>query len=234
MGYNVTDLAHGADEDGNGGIPCRGRGEVCYRGPNIFRGYFRNPEKTAEAVDEDGWLHSGDIGVWTENGALKIVDRKKNIFKLSQGEYVAAEKIENVYLKSSFVAQIFVYGNSLQAILVAIVVPDADHAKVWAAENGKENDDLENLIADAEFTEAVQGDMTRIGKDQKLRGFENARKLFFTAEPFSDANGLLTPTFKLKRNAAQAKYQAQIDEMYADQLIAGQAGLKQGEEAKRE
>ncbi|KAG8537228.1 hypothetical protein GDO81_024878, partial [Engystomops pustulosus] len=91
-----------------------GEGEVCIKGSNVFKGYLKDPEKTAEAIDEEGWLHTGDIGKWLPNGTLKIIDRKKNIFKLAQGEYIAPEKIENVYGRSAPVAQVFVHGDSLR------------------------------------------------------------------------------------------------------------------------
>ncbi|GIX77428.1 long-chain-fatty-acid--CoA ligase 1, partial [Caerostris extrusa] len=89
----------------------------CIRRPNVFKGYFKDDQKTKETIDEDGWLHTGDIGMWLPNGSLKIVDRKKHIFKLAQGEYIAPEKIENIYLSSQYVSQIFVHGESLQSCL---------------------------------------------------------------------------------------------------------------------
>jgi len=102
------------------------RGEICLRGASLFKGYYKNPEKTAEAIDNEGWLHTGDIGVINPNGSVRIVDRKKNIFKLAIGEYVAAEKIENVYGRCKCVAEAFVYGNSLEHYLVGIFVVNPD------------------------------------------------------------------------------------------------------------
>ena len=112
------------------------KGEVMMWGSSIMKGYFKNPEKTAEAVTPDGWLMSGDVGMIFPNGALKIIDRAKNIFKLSQGEYIAPEKLENVFVLSPFIAQVMVYGDSLQNCTVAIVVVEVAAMEKWGAENG--------------------------------------------------------------------------------------------------
>uniref|UniRef100_A0A0M3IRX9 long-chain-fatty-acid--CoA ligase n=1 Tax=Ascaris lumbricoides TaxID=6252 RepID=A0A0M3IRX9_ASCLU len=101
-------------------------GEICIRGFNVFKGYYKNEEATKEAFDADGWLYTGDIGQWNANGTLTIIDRKKHIFKLQQGEYIAPEKIENIYIHSKFIAQLFVHGESLKSCLVAVVVPDEE------------------------------------------------------------------------------------------------------------
>ena len=117
-----------------------------------------------QALDEDGWLHSGDIGKWTKNGTLKIIDRKKHIFKLAQGEYIAPEKIENVYGRAGCVAQSFVYGDSLEASLVAIIVPDPEAFPSWAKSHGFSGT-LSELCANADVNKAVLETITAIGKE---------------------------------------------------------------------
>lgn len=195
----------------------RPRGEILCRGDVVFGGYYKEPEKTAEAIDKDGWFHTGDIGCWNADGTLSIIDRKKNIFKLSQGEYVAAEKIENIYQKSKYVAQIFVYGDSFQSVLVAVAVPDPEVAEAWGASKGlsKEDSTVAKLATNAEFQKEVMADMVRVGKEAQLRGFEFVKKVHFHPDPFSVDEGLITPTFKLKRPQLKAYFQSKIDEMYA-------------------
>ena len=190
------------------------RGEVCFRGNNVTQGYYKMPEKTSEAIDKDGWLHSGDIGMFTPEGWLKIIDRKKNIFKLAQGEYIAPEKIENCFAQDPFVAQSFVFGDSLQACLVAIIVPDVEVLTPWAEKQGIEGD-FATLCKNEKVIEHVKASITETGKAVSLRGFEFPKAITLHHELFSVANDILTPTFKLKRPQAQKMFQAEIDSMYA-------------------
>lgn len=195
------------------------RGEICARGPNIFLGYYKDEEKTRETVDSEGWLMTGDIGVIDERGCLIIIDRKKNIFKLAQGEYIAPEKIENVYAKNTLLAQLYLHGDSLQNSLVAIVVPDPDAlsamaAKVPAVAHKKLS--FQELCKHPEIKKALLEEMNKTGRKGGLRGFEFARNIFVESEPFTMENDLLTPTFKIKRPQAAKFYKAQIDEMYEE------------------
>ncbi|XP_012734933.2 long-chain-fatty-acid--CoA ligase 5 [Fundulus heteroclitus] len=192
-----------------------GEGEVCIKGTNVFKGYLKDPEKTAEALDKDGWLHTGDIGKWLPSGVLKIIDRKKNIFKLAQGEYIAPEKIENVYVRSALVAQVFVHGDSLQSCLVAIVVPDADVLPGFAKSLGIQGS-IEELCKNTEIKKAIITDMTKLGRESGLKSFEQVKEVHLHPELFSIENGLLTPTLKAKRAELKVLFQPQIDELYAN------------------
>ncbi|XP_038555879.1 long-chain-fatty-acid--CoA ligase 1-like [Micropterus salmoides] len=192
-----------------------GEGEVCVSGPNVFQGYLKDPEKTKDAIDADGWLHTGDIGKWLPNGTLKIVDRKKHIFKLAQGEYIAPEKIENIYLRSEAVAQIFVHGDSLQACLVAVVVPDPDFLPGWTKRNLRLEGSYQELCGRAEVKAAILEDIVRLGKEGGLKSFEQVKAIYIHTELFSIENSLLTPTLKSKRNEIRQHFRSQIDELYA-------------------
>uniref|UniRef100_A0A8D3DI56 Long-chain-fatty-acid--CoA ligase n=1 Tax=Scophthalmus maximus TaxID=52904 RepID=A0A8D3DI56_SCOMX len=195
-------------------LAVNGEGEVCVKGPNVFQGYLKDPEKTAEAIDKDGWLHTGDIGKWLPNGSLKIVDRKKHIFKLAQGEYIAPEKIETIYNRSDPVAQIFVHGDSLQACLVGIVVPDPDFLPIWVKKKGIEGSYTE-LCSKKEVKDGILEDILRLGKEAGLKSFEQVRDIALHPEMFSIQNGLLTPTLKAKRTELRSHFREQIDKLYA-------------------
>ncbi|XP_056149480.1 long-chain-fatty-acid--CoA ligase 1-like isoform X5 [Lampris incognitus] len=196
-------------------LATNGEGEVCVKGPNVFQGYLKDPEKTKETIDADGWVHTGDIGKWLPNGTLKIVDRKKHIFKLAQGEYVAPEKIENIYVRSDALAQVFVHGDSLQACLVAVVVPDPDFLCGWVKKTlGMDSSYLE-LCGREEVKTAILKDMVRLGKEGGLKSFEQVKAIYIHTELFSVQNGLLTPTLKTKRADLQRHFRPQIDELYA-------------------
>lgn len=168
------------------------RGEVCVRGPILFAGYHKDPRQTQEVIDSDGWLHTGDVGCWLPNGRLKIIDRKKNLFKLAQGEYVAPEKIENVYTRHShsvdlqrllprcpMVAQVFVYGDSLKHQLVGVVVPDAEVLLPWAKQHGIKKS-FPSMCKDKDIVATMLDGMQAEGRLGGLAGFEQASKLYLT------------------------------------------------------
>jgi long-chain acyl-CoA synthetase len=187
------------------------QGELCVKGAMVFKGYYKNPEETQKALDEDGWLHTGDIATWLPNGVLKIIDRRKNIFKLSQGEYVAPEKIEIIYSRCPSVAQIFVYGDSLQSFLVGIVVPDAEVLKKLYPTT-----DVHILCADPSVKTLIMEELEKVGRENELKSFEKVKDIYLHPEPFSLEQGLLTPTMKSKRPELTAFFKSQIEQMYAN------------------
>ena len=186
------------------------QGELCFRGPTVFKGYYKDPEKTAEAIDADGWLHSGDIGRFTEIGNISIIDRKKNLFKLAQGEYIAPDKIEALCEQAAIVNQCFVYGESLKSSLVAVVVPDA-HAL------SKINPPVtvEEFVTDPNSAGLVLQAIQTAGQ-KELKSFEQVRHVTLTSETFSVENNLVTPTMKKRRDAIAEKYKDVLKAMLAN------------------
>ncbi|KAG8887969.1 hypothetical protein FRB98_008642 [Tulasnella sp. 332] len=186
------------------------RGEICTRGPNVFKRYFKDEKKTQEALDDDGWFHTGDIGEVDPAGRFKIIDRLKNIMKLAQGEYVALEKIENIYSACSIVGQLYVHGDALQDHLIAIIVPDpvalshlvGNHVKVSELNNSK-------------TAKKVMEVLMETAHKAGLKGFEQIKAVHLTTEPFSVENGLLTQTFKVKRREAAEFYKVVIEDIYS-------------------
>jgi len=190
-------------------------GELCIKGGNVFKGYYRDEEKTREALDADGWLHTGDIAKWTTTGQIQIIDRKKHMFKLAQGEYVAPERIENIYVQSKYVAQVFVYGNGYKSYTVAIIVPDAEVLEKYAREK-KITGDMTTLCKKKEIKELIFNDLKQLEKANSLKGFEMAKDIYLHPEQFSVENNLLTPTMKTKRPELGKYFEKEIDEMYKD------------------
>ncbi|CAH8681943.1 unnamed protein product [Schistosoma rodhaini] len=195
-----------------------GRGEICARGDQCCKGYFKDPVKTAELIDSDGWIHTGDIGEWTEEGSLKIVDRVKSIFKLAQGEYIAPEKIEMVYQYCRLISQIFIDGNSQKNYPVAVVVPDFTELRSSLSngkilQNHKKLSDSE-LCRNETVNKFVLEKMNAVATQKLLKGFEKVQAIYLTDEAFTVDNGLLTPTMKLSRNKARNYFSKTIASLY--------------------
>ncbi|UJR31657.1 hypothetical protein I4U23_019138 [Adineta vaga] len=188
-------------------------GELCIKGANVFKGYYKDEEKTKEALDNEGWLHTGDVARWAPTGQIQIIDRKKHMFKLAQGEYIAPERIENIHVQSQYVAQVFVYGNGYKSFTVAIIVPDADVLGKYAREHNFSGDIVE-LCRNKEIKELIFNDIKRLEKASSLKGFEMVKDIYLHAEPFSVENNLLTPTMKTKRPELGKYFEKEFEEMY--------------------
>jgi long-chain acyl-CoA synthetase len=155
MDYLTTDQ----DENGN----LTPRGEVLARGPTCIPCYYKMEEKSRETIDKDGWVHTGDVGMMLPNGCLRIIDRKKNLFKLSIGEYIAPEKIENVYIKIPYIAEVFIHGNSLKNYLVGIFVPDPEPFEQLAKKHNI-GGDIEDLCENEKLMGIIYKELIKEGK----------------------------------------------------------------------
>lgn len=190
------------------------RGEVWIRGPAVTSGYYKNPKVTAETFTQDGWLMTGDIGQWNPDGTLSIIDRKKNLVKLSHGEYIALEKMESVYKCAHLVANICIYADSTRDRAVALIVAPEKEVERLGHEL-KIPGDFGELRENPAVRKQALKEILAAVKAQGLRGAELIGDVYICEEEWTPLNGMLTAAQKLKRNDICKKYKEQIDEMYA-------------------
>ena len=188
MEYLVTDKPHP-------------RGELLLRGNTLFSGYYKNEEETQKAMTKDGWFKTGDICTIDSMGRFKIIDRRKNVLKLAQGEYISPERIEGVYLSGcNYLAQAYVHGDSNQSFLVALFGVQPDIFAPFASRilgrqvSATDMEQVKAAAAEQKVRQAVLRDLDRIGRKNKFAGYERVKNCYLYLEPFSIENELLTPT----------------------------------------
>jgi long-chain acyl-CoA synthetase len=206
-------------------------GEILVRGPNVMRGYYGHPRETAEVLDEEGWFKTGDVGYKDEHGHFFITDRKKELFKLSNGKYIAPQQLESLIKQSALVNQVVVVGAG-RKMPAALIVPDWEALRGALAETGNPKEakeaagqkkfgksDHDALSRDPAAVKLVQREVTAL--TAPLHDYERVRRVALLPEEFSIDGGEMTPTLKIKRRVIDEKFGALIDEMYDGAASAG-------------
>ena len=183
-------------------------GELLIEGPTIMRGYWNNPEATAEVIAADGWFHSGDIGTIDKDGYVKITDRKKDILVLANGKNVAPQPIETLLRRSPLLTEVVLLGDN-SGTVAALVVPNFDALKAWAKENHPGLKTNAELIADPAARKYVKAEIDRLSKD--LADYERIKRIALIDHAFSQEGGELTPTLKVKRRVVAERYGHLLD-----------------------
>ncbi|MCG3173101.1 MAG: Long-chain-fatty-acid--CoA ligase FadD15 [Myxococcota bacterium] len=187
-------------------------GEILQRAPCNLREYFNNPAATKDAIDADGWFHTGDIGVMDKDGFIKITDRKKDIIVTAGGKKIAPQNIENQLKMSPYISQVVLHGDK-RKFIVALITLDADVMKKWAAENGVSFSKMEELANNDKVRHLIQGEVDKVNKS--LASFESIKKFSILPRDLTIDDGELTPSLKVKRNVVSARYKDLLDGMYA-------------------
>ncbi len=227
-GYGLTETAPvvavntpGALKLGTVGKPIPGvevriaeDGEILVRGPNVMKGYWNDPEATAEAIDAEGWFHSGDIGALDEDGFLRITDRKKEILVNAYGKNVAPAPIENQLRASPLIGHAVLLGDRRQ-YLAALLVPDFESLEAWAAQHGVAAGDRRALVENPQVRALYAGEVARV--NEGLAHYEQIVRWTLLPDDFSVETGELTPTQKVKRRVIDRKYAAEIEALYGQE-----------------
>ncbi|MBK3515958.1 AMP-dependent synthetase/ligase [Carboxylicivirga marina] len=187
-------------------------GEILAKGPNVMMGYYKDEKTTAEVIDKDGWFHTGDIGTLIKGKYLKITDRKKEMFKLSSGKYIAPQAIENLLKESDFIEQAIIVGES-EKFAGALLAPNFEYLHMWAHDNKVHFRDNQELINNEKVFAIYRKEVMRfnklIGKHEEIKRFRMVH------EAWTSASGELSPTLKLRRRIIYRKYADILREMYA-------------------
>lgn len=190
-------------------------GEILARGPNIMLGYWKDPDATDQAIDAQGWLHTGDIGCWSARGNLMITDRKKHIFVSSGGKNIAPQPIEQLLCQSPYIDQCLLIGDR-RPFCVALVVPDFEALSAWAEQQGIKETEPRLLLQHRQVLELLWQEIERL--QRPLPRYERVRRFAVLAQPFTIESGHLTPTLKIRRSAVEQHYAALIERLYSPSL----------------
>lgn len=186
-------------------------GEILTRGPNLMLGYYKQPELTREAIDQEGWFHTGDIGEWDGQGFLIITDRKKEMFKTSGGKYIAPQVIENKFKESFFIEQLMVLGEN-EKFASALISPNFEFLHDWCSIHKIRYRDNKELVSHPDVIARYQKEVNKY--NQELGDTEKIKRFRLVCEEWSADTGELSPTQKLKRDVIYGKYRDLIDEIY--------------------
>jgi long-chain acyl-CoA synthetase len=186
-------------------------GEILVRGQNVFMGYLNQPEKTAETIDKDGWLHTGDVGSVDSEGFFKITDRMKDIIITAGGKNITPSELENELKFSPYVTDAVVIGDK-KPYLTVIIMIDQENVEKFAQDADVPFSNYASLTKAPEVQQLIQGELDRVNK--KFARVEQIKKFFLLDTQLSAEDEELTPTMKLKRKLVQQKYAPQIDAMY--------------------
>ena len=188
-------------------------GEILAKGPNIMRGYYNKPDETREAIDADGWFHTGDIGELDADGYLKITDRKKDLLKTAGGKYIAPQPIENTVRLNKFVASAVVLGDQRKFPII-LIVPNFENLERWAKERGLAYASQADLIRLADVKAKMEREV--MGGLRDLAKFEMPKKVVLLERDFTIESGELTPSLKVKRRQVEKNCKDLIDRVYAE------------------
>jgi long-chain acyl-CoA synthetase len=195
-------------------------GEILVQGEIVMKGYWDNPTATAEMIDPQGWLHTGDIGTLDEQGFVTITDRKKDILVLANGKNVAPQPIESALKASPFIGEVVLIGDN-QNTITALVVPNLERLREWAGREGLTFEGNAGLVALPEVKKKIKQEID--AHSGRLADFEKIKKFTLLSTPFSVESGELTPTLKIKRKVVAQKYAREIAEMRGDAAAAAAA-----------